>query len=352
MFSSLLICGASIYLMRLVTVGRLWRLPLKHGGNQFIGVGVGPEFYREAGAKLLRSYRSSLFVPVLLDAPLAVWLAYTWRHAWFCFEQFAAWVAGIVFYNLMIAHLSSRAMSLNGPGEEPATRTMQLSLEPRRLRDYTSLRIELAIGIATAAALILLARLYEIHSWEAPAALRVTVWTLYLQAGLFLLKGVFVRWRMPLPSQRTEDFKRWRAAWLSYHVKTFDSARMVFAFALLFGITVKSHWHIWTRAAIITGVCVAGPLLVVYFVYLIREQRRLTRLEREIKPIEIVKEFPRRPVAEGRFAAGGLLYFNPDNPGVVVRSPQGIAINLARPGAYIWPAYFAGLAMLMVWVTR
>lgn len=354
MFSPLLICGASIYILRLMTLGRLWRLPLKHGPHQFIGVSVGPEFYREAGAKLLRGYRSSLFIPVLFDAPLALWLAYTWRHAWFCFEQFVAWIAGIIIFNLIIAHFSSKVMSMTGPAEQPANRTMQLSLAPRRLRDYTTVWIEVVIGIALATALIMLAWLYEVQgsTSETRAALRVTVWTLYLQTGLFLLKGVFVRWRMPLPSQRTEDFKRWRAAWLSYHVRVFDSVRMLFSFFLILGIIIKSHWHVWTDAAIITGICVAGPVLAVYLGYLIREQRRLTRVEREIRPVELIKEFPRRPVPEGRFVAGGLLYFNPDNPGVVVRSPQGIAINLARPGAYIWLAYLAGLAGLMLWVTR
>jgi uncharacterized membrane protein len=60
----------------------------------------------------------------------------------------------------------------------------------------------------------------------------------------------------------------------------------------------------------------------------------------------MVKEFPQRPIPQGHFLAGGLLYFNRDNPSVLVRSAQGIAINLARPIAYVWPAYLMGLALL------
>jgi len=78
----------------------------------------------------------------------------------------------------------------------------------------------------------------------------------------------------------------------------------------------------------------------------------LAAVQREIRPIESVKEFPRRPVPEGRFLVAGLLYFNRDNPGVLVRSAQGIAINLARPTVYLWPAYFIGLATLMIWMAR
>jgi len=41
----------------------------------------------------------------------------------------------------------------------------------------------------------------------------------------------------------------------------------------------------------------------------------------------MVKEFPLWPIAEGRYLAGGLLYFNRDDPWVLVRSPDGIAVG-------------------------
>ena len=64
-----------------------------------------------------------------------------------------------------------------------------------------------------------------------------------------------------------------------------------------------------------------------------------------MRPFELAEELPPRPVAGGTFLAGGLLYFNRDNPGVLVRSAPGIAINLARPTAYLWLAYLAGLVV-------
>ena len=84
--------------------------------------------------------------------------------------------------------------------------------------------------------------------------------------------------------------------------------------------------------------------------YVLREGRILSAAEREMKPIELAKEFPRSPVAEGRYLADGLFYFNRENPGVVVRGIRGIAINLAPPTTYAWAAYFLGLVVLMTWM--
>jgi hypothetical protein len=68
--------------------------------------------------------------------------------------------------------------------------------------------------------------------------------------------------------------------------------------------------------------------------------------------VELVKEFPRPPVAEGRFLAGGLLFLGRDNPSVLVRSAQGLAVNLGHTSTYLWAGYFVGLALLMAWVVR
>jgi hypothetical protein len=99
------------------------------------------------------------------------------------------------------------------------------------------------------------------------------------------------------------------------------------------------------------------PLIVVLFVgcvvpfiiYSSRERRRLLAVEREVRPQELANEFPPAPVAEGRFLAGGLLYLNRDNPIILARSPQGIAINLANRSTYLWVIYLSGLLLLVMW---
>src|SRR5258708_23227810 len=157
---------------------------------------------------------------------------------------------------------------------------------------------------------------------------------------------------MPLPANRTGDFRRWRAAWLSHNLKTFDAVRVLCAMALLGGMIWINYGHVWPKSAKISVLSAALLGMVVYVVYVVRQGRRLISAEREMKPIALVKEFPRIPIATGRYLAGGLLYFNRDNPGIMVRSTQGIAINLAHPSTYIWFAYFLGLIALTIWMAK
>jgi len=176
---------------------------------------------------------------------------------------------------------------------------------------------------------------------------------LYMHAGVLLLKQVYVRWRMKYPLRRADDYRRWRAAWLSYHLRVFDALRLLMAVAL-WGLLAFKTFRLWWGGERVNppGAALALVSLVVYTFYCVREKRRLDVVAREIKPLELIKEYPpasAAPAPEGRFLAGGLFYLNRDNPVAVTRSPQGLAINLANRGAYLWVAYLAGLVWLVVW---
>jgi hypothetical protein len=338
----------------------MWGLPLKNGEGFFLAQPVGPDFYRTAGVPLFRRYRLSISAPLIIDTPLVVWLAVTERYIPLTLEQVGALVVSMVIYNLMVVHFSARATPVCGLQEErPAT--VQLSMSPRRLRDYMVPAVEVTIAVATILSLGLLAHSYLLsrapgashgvaHTFRGSAVL--TAWILYWQLGFLLLKGVYVRWRMPLPANRTDDFRRWRAAWLSHKLKVYDAVRVYSAAALLAGIVWMNYALDWPRRAQIVIVSAYALAIIVYAAYVYREERRLAATARELKPIEMVKEFPRSPIAEGRYLAGGLLYFNPDNPGVVVRSATGVALNLAHRATYSWVAYFIGLIALMTWMAR
>jgi hypothetical protein len=352
--------AALLFFFRVRLLQRLWRLPLKNGEGFFLASPVGPDFYRTAGAPLFRRYQLLLFFPLVLDVPLVAWFAFTERFIALALEQLLAMLVAIVLYNLMVAHFSTRAAAVSGVQEErPAS--IQLSMTPRRLRDYLVPAVEAVIVVASVLALALLAYSYALSrppgaTHSAVRAFRgglvLTVWVFYWQIGFLLLKGVFVRWRMPLPANRTEDFRRWRAAWLSHNLRVFDAVRLLSALSLLAGMTWINYGRHWPRMVQIAILLVAALGMLVYTVYVMRESRRLAATERELRPVEMVKEFPRWPVAEGRYLAGGLLYFNRDNPWVVVRSAQGIALNLAHRTVYAWTAYFTGLIALVIWMAR
>jgi len=350
-----------LFAARLRMLRRVWRLPLKNGQSFFLAHEVGPDFYRSAGAPLFRRYHVSVLVPVLLDGPLAAWLFLTKRYVDLELEQVLALVVSILAYNLMLAHFSSLAASLSLEPGKPQTTRLRLSMAPRRLRDYTTPAIEWVIGGATLLALAMLGRCYALSltanaNHFSFAAVRggkvLTVWVLYWQLGFLLLKILFIRRRMPLPAKRTEDFRRWRMAWLTHKLRIFDAVRLFCALSMLLGMTWITYGRGWPRRGQIILLGLAALALLLYLVYVAREERRLAATEKELKPVEMVKEFPRFPVAEGRYFAGGLLYFNRDNPWVVVRSVKGVALNMAHSTTHIAAAYLTGLVILAISMAR
>ena len=350
-----------LFAARLRTLHRVWRLPLKNGEGYFLAQQVQPDFYRSAGAPLLRRYHISVLAPVLLDAPLAVWLFLAKKYVALELEQLLALVVSIGAYNLIVAHFSALAASFCFDQGKAKITSLQLSIAPRRLRDYTIPVIEVAIGGTTLLALAMLGRCYALSLTENAnhltlGALRagkvLTIWVLYWQLGFLLLKGLFIRRRMPLPANRTEDFRRWRMAWLTHKLRIFDAVRLFCALSLLLAMTWIAYGRGWPRTAQIILFGLSALIMLLYLVYVAREERRFAATEGESKPVEMVKEFPRFPVAEGRYFAGGLLYFNPDNPWVVVRSVKGIALNLAHRTTHIAAAYFTGLVILAVSMAR
>jgi hypothetical protein len=341
---------------RLVAVLRLWKAPREKGESCFLTQPVGTAFYAGIGAGLERQFRAALLICLLIDAPVVYWLAATGQYAALVGEQFVALLLGGVANNLIVANFANRASVVVGFGGERAGTAVQVSMTPRRLADYTNRLVEAVVAIAIAASFAMVGRAHAASTepwvtWNAARWLRsvdsVTAWVLYLQLGLLLLKIVFVRWRMPLPVRRTDDFRRWRMAWLSYHLRVIDALRVLFALGLLAAL-LRLTWAYGATAAFVACGVVA---IAIFTGYVARERRRLAAVANDIKPIELVKEFPQRIVPEGRFLAD-ILFVSPGNPRVLVPSNRGLALNIAHPTTYGWTAYLLGLVALTTWVTR
>jgi hypothetical protein len=350
-----------LFAVRLRTLQRVWRLPLRNGEEFFLAQRVGPDFYRSAGAPLLRRYHVSALVTLFLDVPLAAWSIVTERYAALAIEQFLVLVVSIAAYSFMVPHFSALATSLCVGQERPPTNSLQLSMTPRRLRDYTIPGVEVIVVVATLLALAMVARCYALSlavnaSRSDFAALRggtlLTVWVLYWQVGLLLIKGAVIRRRMPLPANRTEDFRRWRMAWLNHKLRGYDAVRVFSALSLLLGMTWVTYGREWSHIEQTILFGVSALVILLYLVYVSREERRLAATEKELKPVEMVKEFPHVSVAEGRYLAGGLLYLNRDNPWVIVRSARGLALNLAHRTTHIAAVYLMGLVVLGISMAR
>jgi hypothetical protein len=325
--------------LRLMSLRKFWRLPKRQGETWFLTTEVGSDFYGGTGASLVRSYRAWLVAPLALDAVVVGLLVAAGRPEYAIYEQAGSFVVTSVFYHLVTIHFGQRVRTLAAPTVPAPPTVVHLSLEPRRLRDHTNWLLEAAIAAPNAVAIALLVR----PDGEAGAAALAAVWLLYLQAGLLLLKQLFVRARMKLPARRTEDYTRWRAAWLVYHLRVFDTLRLWLALSLLL-LAVRSRLDDAGTFATL-GIWLLGA--AAFTVYSLRERRRLAAVEREVEPATLAREFPPAPVADGRFLAGGLLFINRDNPSALVRSPAGVAVNLANASTYLWVAYLVGFMVLV-----
>jgi len=348
----ILVTAAALFAVRLSALRRIWRLPWKHGDEMFLAARVPAGFHREAGAGLLRRYHLTLLAPFALDLPLGLFLLLSGRHLAVLYEQFIAMIVTSIVGSAVVVHFSYRARTVAGGDAAPRPTAVHLSMAPRRLRDHTSWWVESVIALCLVMASVLVA----VDRGKPPgrgaldlSSVPPVAWMLYLQLGLLLLKRVFVLWRMPLPARRTEDFKRWRAAWLQYHLHVFDGGRLSIAVVLLAELAIKSETIRWGSTEAFAAAVVVGIGFIAFILYAQRERARLAVVEREVRPISLANEFPSRPVAEGRFLAGGLLCFLRDQPSVLVRSAQGIALNLAQPTTYVWIGYLAGLVGLAVW---
>ncbi|HZS10052.1 MAG TPA: hypothetical protein VFD58_34810 [Blastocatellia bacterium] len=355
----------ALFALRLFSLRRFWRLPLRQGEEWFFTAPVAPGFYRGAGLHLLRRYRLWLFAPLVTDAVVVVTMISFGRAAYVFYEQFVSSVLNALFCNFLLIGFASRAKAFAATEEAEPISAVSISLQTRRLGDYSKRIVELIIGGLTVVALAMLADHFTglvggvpLRTDQTGASLRGVafdvVWLLYIQLGLLLLKGVFVHWRMKVPTSRTEDYLRWRREWLAYHVGIFDGVRVLCAVKLLALALQETFEPVWNNRVMTP---VAGSvwvlIILVWVGYCIRLRRRLAVVEREIEPVRLAKVFPPAPVAAGTFLAGGLFYYNPDNPVLVVRSPLGIAFNLAHKRGYFYLAYLAGLILLMGWmVTR
>lgn len=336
-----------LVLMRISSLRRMWRLPRRQGANWFLSTEVEKDFYSGEGGRLLRRLRAWLLAPFALDAGLIALLIASHRSGYVLYEQIVMNVFAALFCNLVVQNFSYKVKAYAAPSEAAPVTAAQLVIEPRRLRDHSDWRFETTLAGLTIASIALLL------AYRMPLTLNL-VWLFYLQAGLLLLKGVFVRWRMKLPLRRTEDYRRWRTAWLRYHLRCFDAGRLVITFGLFFLAlreVFDDAFKQSSRAGSLRmwGISLWAVIMVLFLIYCASEGRKVLSVEREVQPMTLVKEFPPSPVAEGRFFAGGHLYFNPDNPGVIARSPHGLALNLANRSAYLWAAYLSGLALLAVW---
>jgi hypothetical protein len=350
--------AASALAVRVHSLVRFWQAPFSFGPDRFFGLPVAAE----ARQPLLRRYRRSLFAPVLLEAScLAADVA--WGNAFHIFlEQVAALVVVRVFYSFVAVYFIRQGKWLAVEDSWTPVASVALSLKARRLADYTNTRLEIALVVGTATAVVLLAQHYLNRSaslamaaggWQARHNVRefeLPVIFVYLQLGGLLAKHGLVKWRMWLPGERTEEYLRWREQVLRYLMWICDYFRGLLTASLLLDAavvvsyaTAAAPWVRYAGSFLLLATAIAGALPGV------RLRRRMAALFAALQPLQDFSSPPQRLPPSG-FHLGGLVYYDRENPSLFVPGPLVLALNLADRRACLYFAYLTGFPFLMLWI--
>jgi uncharacterized membrane protein len=364
-----------IVLTRVWAISMRFNVPTLRGDDTFFGFKVAPDFYASGpGRALMRSYRLGLIGPPVCEAILIGPVIYWGRVGWIL-----ATVMATSFALMLLGRWNARRIIRAGKKyaivtAQPAA-TVSMQLETRSPKRYRSVLMELLIWILDAAALLLivdsvrvaaglatvslpnvisfLLRVSGLMKGEASPSGAWLFWPLmlaYIQFGAMLMKYAILAWPMRMSAEANEEIRAYREDSRRYLVRVCDWTRLVFAMTLIF-LTVQARFPEltqgpnWHRFADIFYLGMVALILGWYHVNARRLMTRAKSLKTTVQGFACSGAGKPDP---SRFRLGGLAYFDPDSPSVLIPSRAGWALNFADRRAYISLAYLSGLLILAI----
>ncbi len=173
----------------------------------------------------------------------------------------------------------------------------------------------------------------------------------YLQVVFFVLKRDLVQAKMTLPATNTEEYLRGKERFLAANMHLIDLARAViaalfFAIAMLMVCTTLPEFKRYEPAVFAAVLSSAGVMIVGmgYFLW------RMVAVNRGLDEMT-GDEYVQRATEEEHWRHGGLTYYNPEDPALVVEKLTGIGytLNLAHPAIPYRLALMVGIPLFIVW---
>ncbi|MBZ5552787.1 MAG: hypothetical protein LAO21_08720 [Acidobacteriia bacterium] len=323
---------------------RRWRQPLLRGRAWFFSVSVQPDFYTGAGRRVLHRYWMRMFIPCVLDIPIAM-AAFVPGHI-----QYMPWLMVVQAALIHINHVFSvdraerQARRFVLPESEQPAAAVACSLHARRLRDYTHSKVEGALALSSAVALLWLIRYYfataDHHSLR--HVFGVPVLCLYIQLGLLFVKRVVVAWRNPVPRTQAAEHMEAREETRKYYLRMCDWNRAAATAGILFWPILLSASparltrlsNVWTASWLVIGVVAA--------VWVEIKRKQLVTMALSVRPVKLPDLLHQAEVTRWP------LCYQPSSPLLVLKGARGYSLNLANTLAHLGAAYMAGLMVLLV----
>lgn len=338
-------------------------LPVMNKERAFFGVRVEPNLYRGEGRRLLHRYWLTLVGVFAFFEALAFFLATRSNKPLLSLLiGLGATVAAFAIYTIYARSVHPYAVS------GVATRFAS-PISARSLKDYTHWWLEVVIAGLVIAALAIGAYYYpqmparmpvHFNATGAPdrwaqkslaAAFLIPALGVYMQMFFLIVKYDLAHARMTLPGEHTVEFLRGKERHLLTNIQVVDWVRI--AVALLFAMisllitstTVKELQRLTSLLSLCIWITVA--VMFVGLFYLIWRMKRIN----DDLLARFGESYVQRPIDEAHWRQGGLTYYNPDDPALMVEKLVGFGytLNLAHPGIRSRLLLLAGVPLFVAW---
>jgi hypothetical protein len=156
-----------------------------------------------------------------------------------------------------------------------------------------------------------------------------------------------VDWRAAAPLENSELYLEVRERRRKLLLFACDFYRGAPGFVMIkqavFQVTTDERWH-WTLQYLYLALSIACVCFAIV------KTNELYAMYRKIKPTRV--RGSKRLTPPNGFVAGGLLYFDRDNPAILVQATKISCIERREPPLLLAATYLAGLMLLLMWTTK
>jgi uncharacterized membrane protein len=338
-------------------------MPLMRGEDAFFGVRVSAEVYRGEGRRLLHRYW--LWLVMTFIEIEAIGLLVSFYRGRTEFAQIAPRLLFMpcVMFFYVVFYRQAKRLELVEEHQRFAS-----SLKTRRLADYTSLALEIAIAVLTIAPILLLIYYYpqlperipmhwnwkgEADEWARKsyfAVFSLAAMLVYMQGLLLAVKHGVLGVKMTLPAEHTEGYLRLKEEALALTVRFIDHMRLLLCIllgSLAVNIAFSAVEHLRFLTGIIAITTLASGILI--FVATAFAIYRFYKIDRRLK-VEVGRVYVQRQRDAAHWYAGGLVYFNREDPALFVEKlvGWGYTFNMGNKWVYLYLAIMVAVPVLLI----
>ena len=340
----------------------LW-LPVMNKERAFFGVRVEPGFYRGEGRATLHRYWLMLVGSFVLFEAGGLFLFSRFNQPLLSvLSCLGATGAAFAVYFIHARAVYPHAV------RSSATRFAS-PIEARSLKEFTHRWLEALVVFLAIAAFAISAYYYPQIPARMPvhwnAAGNPDRWAnkslagvfflpalgLYIQIFMLVIKNDIAHARMTLPGSHTDQFLQGKQRYLSTNLLLMDWARvsvalLLFIISLLIITTTVPGLGRFTKMVAVS-IWVTAAVMISGIAFSIW---RMKRINDDLKNVAGESYF-QRTVDEEHWRHGGLTYYNPDDPALVVEKLVGFGytLNMAHPAVRSRLLLIAGVLLFVAW---